>query len=156
MENRTSEDTSRMNLTGTSNTREDQFEDSELTRSIIGCAMRVHSRLGCGFLEIIYQRSLGIELTKTGIKFITEYEMPIYYEMERVGTRRVDLLVEDRIAVELKAITALEEIHLAQAKNYLEAYKLRVGLLINFGSTSLEFKRLINSKAPHRARAQQR
>jgi GxxExxY protein len=118
--------------------------------------MRVHSRLGCGFLEIIYQRSLGIELTKAGIEFITEYEMPIYYETERVGTRRVDLLAEDRIAVELKAITALEDIHLAQAKNYLEAYKLRVGLLLNFGSKSLEYKRLINSKAPHHARAQQK
>jgi len=145
-----------MNLTGTSHSREDQFEDSELTRSIIGCGMRVHSRLGCGFLEIIYQRSLGIELTKAGIEFITEYEMPIYYETERVGTRRVDVLVEDRIAVELKAITALEDVHLAQAKNYLEAYKLRVGLLLNFGSKSLKYKRLINSKAPHHARAQQK
>jgi len=128
--------------------RDDQFEDGELTRRIIGCAMRVHSAIGCGFQEIIYQNSLGIEFGKEGINFLREYEMPIHYDGQVVGSRRVDFLIEKRVAVELKAITALEDIHLAQAKNYLEAYKLRVGLLINFGSKSLECKRLINSKAP--------
>ncbi len=125
-----------------------QFEDGELTKRIIGCSMRVHSNLGCGFQEVVYQNSLGIELSKEGLNFLREYEMPIRYEGQIVGSRRVDFLVEQRVSVELKAVVALEDIHLAQAKNYLEAYKLRVGLLINFGSTSLEFKRMINSKAP--------
>lgn len=112
--------------------------------------MRVHTALGCGFQEVIYQKSLAIELNKMGINFKREFEMPIYYDGTLVGSRRVDFLVENRVSVELKAVVALEDIHLAQAKNYLEAYKLRVGLLINFGGTSLEYRRLINSKAPHR------
>lgn len=110
--------------------------------------MRVHAGIGCGFQEIVYQNALGIELRKEGLAYHCEHEMPIYYLGELVGSRRVDVLVEQRVAVELKAVTTLENIHLAQAKNYLEAYKLRVGLLINFGSTSLQFKRLINSKVP--------
>jgi GxxExxY protein len=125
-----------------------QFEDGELTKRIIGCAMRVHSTLGCGFQEVVYRNSLGIELFKEGLNFLREYEMPIRYEGQIVGARRVDFLVEQRVSVELKAVVALEDIHLAQAKNYLEAYKLRVGLLINFGARSLEYKRIINSKAP--------
>ncbi len=136
-----------MDLTGSKN-HIPNLEDSELTHRIIGCAMRVHTKLGCGFPEVIYQNSLGIELRKAGIVFDREFSMPIYYDTELVGTRRVDFLVEQRITVELKALAALEDVHLAQAKNYLEAYNLRVGLLINFGSKSLEFKRLINTKAP--------
>jgi GxxExxY protein len=124
------------------------YEDSEITSKIIGCAMRVHNQVGCGFQEIIYQRSLAIELKKAGISCVLEFEMPIYYDEERVGSRRVDILVEGRIPVELKAVVELDNTHLAQAKNYLEAYKLRVGLLINFGETSLQFRRFINSKAP--------
>ena len=122
------------------------YEDSELTSKIIGCAMQVHRKVGCGFQEVIYQRSLAVELKKAGICFEREFEMPIYYDEERVGSRRVDLLVEGRIPVELKAVVELDDVHLAQAKNYLEAYKLRVGLLINFGGPSLQFRRLINSK----------
>src|SRR5947207_11706513 len=120
------------------------YEDSDLTSLIIGCAFRVHSKLGCGFQEVIYQRSLALELEKLGIYYEREFEMPIHYDETLVGSRRVDFLVEGRVSVELKALTALEDIHLAQAKNYSEAYKLRVGLLINFGGTSLEFRRLIN------------
>jgi GxxExxY protein len=127
-----------------------EFEDKELTEIIIGCAMRAHTKLGCGFQEVIYQRALAIELRKLGINFEREFEMPIDYDDENIGRRRVDFLIENRISVELKALVLLEDIHLAQAKNYLEAYKLRVGLLINFGGKRLEFKRLINSKAPHR------
>lgn len=134
-------------LAGSKHRPESNLEDAELTHSIIGAAMRVHSRLGCGFQEIIYQNALEFEFGKNGIGYIREFEMPIYYETQLVGTRRVDFLVEERIAVELKAVAALEDIHLAQAKNYLEAYGLRTGLLINFGSKSLEMKRLINSKA---------
>ena len=130
--------------------REDQFEDGPFTRRIIGCAMRVHSCLGCGFQEIIYLNSLGIELAKAKIKYAREYDMPIYNDSTQVGSRRVDFLVEHRIAVELKAAVDIENSHLAQANNYLEAYRLRIGLLINFGVESLQFKRLINSRVPRR------
>jgi len=114
----------------------------ELTHKIIGCAMKVHSALGNGFQEVIYQRCLEIEMRKQGIDFSREQEMPIYYEGEIVGTRRVDFLVEDKVLVELKALIQLEDVHLAQIYNYLEAFKIELGLLINFGARSLEFKRI--------------
>ena len=117
---------------------------SELTSKVIGCAMAVHSALGNGFQEVIYQRALEIEMRLAGIDFSREHEMPIYYREEHIGTRRVDFLVEGIVSVELKAITKLEDVHLAQAINYLEAYNLEVGLLINFGERSLRFKRLTN------------
>ena len=116
--------------------------DDELTYKIIGCAMKVHNTLGNGFQEVIYQRCLAIELNKAGIEFLREQEMPIYYENEHVGTRRADFIVEDNVLVELKAMVKLEDVHLAQALNYLTAYQIEKGLLINFGSTSLEVKRL--------------
>ncbi len=119
---------------------------SDLTHKIIGAAMKVHSTLGNGFQEVIYQRALAIELQKYGLSFHRELEMPIFYSGEEIGTRRVDFLVEDNVMVELKALTTLEDVHLAQAINYLEAYQLKVGLLLNFGAKSLEFKRLVNSK----------
>jgi len=117
-----------------------------LTHKIIGCAMRVHSSLGNGFQEVIYQRAMEIEMADSGISFSREYEMPVYYKNQQIGTRRVDFLVEESISVELKAIINLEDVHLAQAINYLEAYDLEVGLLINFGAKSLDFKRLNNKK----------
>jgi len=123
-----------------------QYKYSELTSQIIGCAMTVHKALGNGFQEVIYQRALEIEMHLAGIHFHREYEMPIYYREEKIGTRRVDFLVEDTISVELKAITKLEDVHFAQAINYLEAYNLEIGLLINFGEISLNFKRLTNKK----------
>jgi GxxExxY protein len=125
---------------------EQTLPDAELTRRIIGCAMRVHSDLGNGFQEVIYQRVLEIELRYAGILFNREFEMPIYYRGEHIGTRRVDFLIEQRISVELKAIIKLEPVHLAQAKNYLEAYNLETGLLINFGAERMEFNRLTNRK----------
>jgi GxxExxY protein len=118
----------------------------ELTEKIIGCAMKVHTTLGNGFQEVIYQRCLAIEMEKQHLKFARELEMIIYYDGIDVGTRRVDFFVEDSIMVELKAIITLEDVHLAQAMNYLEAYKMEIGLLINFGSTSLQFKRVHNNK----------
>ena len=118
----------------------------ELTERIIGCAMKVHSALGNGFQEVIYQRALEIEMRKSGLNYTREMEMSIYYDGENIGTRRVDFFVEGIIMVELKAIIALEEVHLAQAMNYLEAYKMEIGLLINFGSKSLQFKRVHNNK----------
>jgi len=120
--------------------------DSELTHAIIGCAMRVHSVLKNGFQEVIYQRALEKEMRDSGIKFSREHDMPIYYKNELMGTRRVDFLVEGRTSVELKAIIKLEYVHIAQALNYLEAYNIPVGLLINFGATSLQFHRLLNKK----------
>ena len=124
----------------------EQYKYSELTSKIIGCAMRVHTELGNGFRELIYQRALAIELSLAGINFTREHEMPIFYRNEQVGTRRADFLVEGIISVELKAITVLENVHYAQAINYLEAYNLEIGLLINFGETSLNFKRFTNKK----------
>lgn len=124
----------------------EQYKYSKLTGKIIGCAMKVHSALGNGFQEVIYQRALEIEMTGEGLSFSREHEMPIYYKQQQIGTRRVDFLVEGVISVELKAITTLEDVHLAQAINYLEAYDLEVGLLINFGSKSMQYKRIVNRK----------
>ena len=108
--------------------------------------MTVHTTLGNGFQEVIYQRALEIEMALEDLTFIREMEMPIFYRDEQIGTRRVDFFVEGEIMVELKALTILENVHLAQGINYLEAYNTKVGLLINFGSTSLQFKRLLNKK----------
>ena len=124
----------------------EKYKYSELTGKIIGCAMEVHKRLGNGFQEVIYQRALAIEMELAGIQFKREFEMPIFYREQQIGTRRVDFLIEEVVSVELKALTKLEDVHLAQAINYLEAYNLEIGLLINFGAKSLEFKRLINPK----------
>ncbi len=126
------------------------FIDSELTGRIIGCVMRVHTALGNGFQEIVYQRASGIEMLEEGLQFSREHEMEIFYKSQWIGTRRVDFLVGERISVELKALVQLENVHLAQAINYLEAYNLQTGLLINFGALSLQFHRLTNSKyKPH-------
>lgn len=125
---------------------ESKYKYGDLTEKIIGLAMKVHSKMGSGFMEIIYQRCLAIEFKLNDIAFAEEFEMPIYYGDYRVGTRRVDLFVEEKVSVELKAIQKLDDTNLAQALNYLEAYNLEVGLLINFGGKSLEFKRLLNRK----------
>ena len=124
----------------------EKYKYSDLTGRIIGYAMAVHKVLGNGFQEVIYQRALAIELDEAGIDFNREFEMPIFYKGAHIGTRRVDFLVEGLISVELKALTKLEDVHFAQAINYLEAYNLEIGLLINFGETSLNFKRLNNKK----------
>jgi len=120
------------------------YED--LTKKIIAAAMKVHSTLGNGFQEVIYQRAMELEMPFENLTFKREMEMPVYYRSEQIGTRRVDFFVEEKIMVELKAITKLEDVHLAQAMNYLEAYKMEIGLLINFGAKSLEFKRVHNNK----------
>jgi len=125
---------------------DEQYKYSELTSKIIGCAMTVHKTLGNGFQEVIYQRALEIEMQISGVSFSREFEMPIFYRDAQIGTRRVDFLVEGVISVELKALTKLEDVHFAQAINYLEAYNLEIGLLINFGERSLNFKRLSNKK----------
>jgi GxxExxY protein len=124
----------------------EEYKYSELTSKIIGAAMEVHKILGNGFQELIYQRALAEELWQRKIKYQREPTMKVFYKNKEVGERRVDFLVEDKISVELKAIIKLEDVHFAQAINYLEAYNLEIGLLINFGSNSLEFKRFSNKK----------
>lgn len=124
----------------------EEYKYSELTSRIIKCAMTVHKTLGNGFQEVIYQRALEIEMKLEGLNFNREFEMPIFYRDYQIGTRRVDFLVEGVISVEIKATTKLDETNFAQAINYLEAYNLEIGLLINFGEMSLKFKRLTNKK----------
>ena len=121
----------------------EKYKYSDLTGKIIGAAMEVHKFLGNGFQEVIYQRALAIELENQEISFIREQEMKIEYKGIDIGTRRVDFFVENKIMVEIKAVIKLEDVHLAQAINYLEAYNLEIGLLINFGSKSMQFKRLM-------------
>lgn len=124
----------------------EQYKYSELTSKVIGCAMKVHKTLGNGFQEVIYQRALEIEMQMANISFSREFEMTIFYLDIPIGTRRVDFLVEGILSVELKATSKLDDSHLAQGINYLEAYNIEVGLLINFGEPSLNFKRLNNKK----------
>jgi len=119
---------------------------NDLTHKIIGASMQVHRVLGNGFQEVIYQRALAVEFNHIGISYEREKEMNIFYRDEQVGTRRVDFFVEEAVMVESKAVSELEEAHKAQAINYLEAYGIANGLLINFGKTSLEFKRVYNKK----------
>jgi GxxExxY protein len=120
--------------------------EEQLTYKIIGCAMKVHNELGNGFQEVIYQRCLAIEFEKEGLDFSREIEQTIYYDGIIVGTRRADFIVERKILLELKALINLEDVHLAQVKNYLIAYNFQTGLLINFGSDSLQFKKIFNQK----------
>ena len=123
-----------------------EYKYSDITGKIIGCAMEVHKILGNGFQEVIYQRALANEMRLQNLNFGREIEMQIFYQGEEIGTRRVDFFIENVICLEIKASAALDNNHLNQAINYLEAFNLEVGLLINFGSTSLEFKRVVNSK----------
>lgn len=131
-------------------------DNSKLTYKVNGCALRVYNKLGPGFQEVIYQRALAIELDKAHINYVREQNQYIYYEGIELGTRRADFVVEGKVLVELKATTELLKVHLAQAKNYLTAYNLSIGLLINFGSDSLIFKKIYpknqkynSKKSPH-------
>jgi GxxExxY protein len=125
---------------------DDKYPDSDLTGKIIGAAMEVHNHLGNGFQEVVYQRALAIELGMRNIGFEREKVMGLSYKGYDIGTRRADFLIEDQIVVEIKAVKELEDVHLAQAINYLEAYGLETGLLINFGNTRLQFKRVMKPK----------
>jgi GxxExxY protein len=121
----------------------EQYLHSELTGKIIGCAMEVHRTLGNGFQEVIYQRALEIEMRQQGLNFSREHEMKICYKGIEIGMRRVDFFVDEKIMVEIKAMLELDDVHLAQAINYLEASGQKVGLLLNFGGRSLQFKRVM-------------
>jgi len=122
-----------------------ELKYKDLTEKIIGAAFEVHKFLGNGFQEVIYQRGLAWEMSQVGLTYAREIEQEIYYKElpEPIGTRRADFVVEGKILVEIKALKELEDVHLAQILNYLKAYRLEVGLLINFGSKSLTFKRLV-------------
>ena len=123
-----------------------ELKYAELTSNVIAAAMEVHRELGCGFQEYVYQRALEIELPMHNVHAIREFEMPILYKGHHIATRRVDFFIENLISLELKAIANLEPVHLAQALNYLEAHNIEIGLLINFGNSSLQFKRLLNKR----------
>lgn len=118
----------------------------ELTGAVIGCAMEVHKGLGSGFQEVVYQRALEFEMSHAGIDFGREVEMPIFYKGRQVGMRRVDFLVADAVSVELKAVGKLDDVHRAQGINYLEAFNIEIGLLLNFGGRRLEIQRLFNNR----------
>lgn len=131
---------------------ENDLKYSEITREIIGAAMAVHSYMGNGFQEVIYQRCLAIELKDRGIQFRREQEMPLFYKNHEVGTRRADFIVNGNILLELKALSLLEDEHRAQTLNYLTAYNLEIGLLINFGAKSLQFERFINTRNTYKGK----
>lgn len=124
---------------------ETELKYKDITEKILGASFEVHKFLGNGFQEVIYQRALAYEMRKAGLDFAREIEQEIFYKdlPEPIGLRRADFVVEGKVLVEIKALIQLEDVHLAQALNYLKAYKLEVGLLINFGSKSLTFKRLV-------------
>lgn len=125
------------------------MREDDLTYKVIGCAMKVYTILGSSYQELIYQRAVAIELAKQGIRFVREYKMQVYYEGIRIGERRVDFLIEDWLVLEIKAVSKLEDSFLAQTMNYLEMFKFSYGLLINFGSSSLVYRRIFNLKHPH-------
>ncbi|MBO9659173.1 MAG: GxxExxY protein [Chitinophagaceae bacterium] len=122
------------------------FKYGDITEKIIGAAFRVHAELKNGYQEVIHQRALTIEFAEIGLQFNREFEMPIFYKGKRIGTRRVDFFVCRLISVEIKAVAKLLPEHITQTLNYLEAYNIEVGLLINFGSNSLDVHRLTNKK----------
>jgi GxxExxY protein len=124
----------------------EEYKHSELTGKIIGCAMKVHRVIGPGFPEIIYMRCLQIELKNSGLSFEAEVEKDVYYEGIKVGSRRLDLLVNSTVILELKAVTEIEPIFYNQIINYLKIFKIEIGLLINFGNVSLQYRRFANSQ----------
>lgn len=121
-----------------------KYKYSELTGTVIGCAMKVHGQLGCGYPEVIYQRALARELDKCGISHAREIEMPIYYDGVEIGFRRADFIINGEVILELKAVSEINNAHFNQILNYLKAYQKEIGLLINFGEESLKFRRFIN------------
>ena len=122
------------------------YKHSELTSKIIGCAMEVHRYLGNGFQEVIDQRAIENEFRLPEIRTQREFVTPLFYKNEDIGSLRVNFFVEEKVMAEIKAIIELEDVHLAQAINYLEAYNLEIGLLLNLGNSSLQFKRVMNKK----------
>ena len=121
-----------------------QYKYADITEKIIGCAMKVHSWFGPGFPEIIYQRSLMVELRKAGLKCESEVERQVFYADTLVGKRKLDIIVEEKVLIEMKALSELDAASLNKTLNYLKVFKMEVGLLLNFGTPSLQFKRFVN------------
>ena len=119
------------------------LEQKELTGKIIGAAIEVHRVLGPGFLESIYENALAIELRKRGINFTKQEEVDVFYDEEEVGTHRLDLFIESKIVLELKAVKQIQNDHFATVRSYLKAVNQKHGLIINFAKTKLEVKRVI-------------
>jgi len=120
-----------------------EYYKADITQKIIKCAFKVHNNIGNGFQELIYQRALAYEFAKENLIFEREKEMDIYYDNIKIGNRRVDFLVDNDIMVELKAVTELERVHVAQTMNYIETYRVKIGLLINFGNRRVDVRRFI-------------
>ncbi len=117
------------------------------TYAIIGAAMEVHRELGSGFLEAVYHEALAIEMTSRNIQFVHEVELPVIYKGQQLATSyRADFICFDNVIVEIKALGELKTLQEAQILNYLKATGLGVGLLINFGAESLQYKRFVNTK----------
>ncbi|HAW80057.1 MAG TPA: hypothetical protein DCX27_10335, partial [Balneola sp.] len=123
-----------------------EYTFSKETDLVLKCAMKVHSEIGDGFQEVIYQRALADEMNNVSLRFNKEKEFPVFYQGSKVGSRSADFVVFDKILVELKSIDELEQRHYSQALNYLKAFGLEVGLLINFGASSLQWKRVITNR----------
>ena len=123
-----------------------EYTFSKETDLVLKCAMKVHSEIGDGFQEVIYQRALADEMNNVSLRFNKEKEFPVFYQGSKVGSRSADFVVFDKILVELKSIDELEQRHYSQALNYLKAFGLEVGLLINFGAPSLQWKRVIATR----------
>ena len=127
----------------------EQYIHSDITAEILSIAFEVHKTIGSGFVESIYQKAMIVECNLRGVETDSEIELPVYYKKVKIGSRRADLFIKKKVIVELKAVSDLNDTHLAQAINYLEAFNLEVGLLINFGSKSLQYKRVIHPKLLH-------
>ena len=123
------------------------LRDSEVTQQIIAAAICVHRGLGPGFLELIYEEALAVEFALSGIQFVRQYPVPLFYRDHQIGEHRLDFLVEGKIVVELKAVSRLEDIHFAIGRSYLKAISLHDGLLFNFATTPLTIKRFCRERA---------
>jgi len=117
---------------------------NEITETIIGCAYRVGNTLGSGFLEKVYENALRIELTKAGLSVYQQHPITVMYDGQDVGEYFADLLVEDSVIIEMKSVKKIDDIHVAQCLNYLKATRLKICLLINFGSPTVEIRRIVN------------
>lgn len=123
-----------------------ELKCADITEKIIGCAMKVHGKMGPGYPEIIYGRCLAIEFNRIGLRCEKEKHLNVYYDEFIVGGRRVDFMVKEKIVAELKALAAFTDKDFVQALNYLESHRQEIALLLNFGAKSLQFKRIINNK----------
>ena len=122
------------------------LRDVQITEQIIAAAIRVHRELGPGFLESIYEEALAVEFALSGIQFVRQYTVPLFYRDHQIGEHRLDFLVEGKIVVELKAVSQLEDIHFAIGRSYLKAICLEDGLLFNFATTPLTIKRFCRER----------